>query len=69
MSMSALNFTPRFMKVAQVGSSVCRRTMNSHRKLYTQMDEGAMPHHLLHLYEENEAGHRCIRAGQVKPHH
>ena len=28
-----------------------------------------MPHHLLHLYEENEAGHRCIRAGQVKPHH
>ena len=28
--------------------------MNSHQKLYTQMDEGATPHRLLHLYEEEE---------------
>ena len=47
-------------KIAHVGSCVCRRTMNSHRKLYTQTDEGPTAHRLLHLYEENEAGCRCI---------
>ena len=40
--------------------------MSSHQKLYTQMDEGATPHRLLHLYKGKIVGHRHMGAGQVK---